>query len=222
MSDWKDVLAPTPECIDIARFDALTDADRAHLETCVRCQTELALFREMMSEETSPASQWIAGRLTMWSAEAAPPLSDRANRKVEALPPHSKRRSAFLALAAALAIVIGLGTWMQMREPSIDTTTTGTYRSARVELVTPAGDLTHAPNELRWTNVPKASRYRVRILEVDGTVVWSGETTGTHVALPPDVIAQFKPGKSLRWEVQAFRGTEMLASSETQTVRVNP
>ena len=210
MSDWKDVLAPTPECIDIARLDALTDADRKHLETCVRCQTELALFEEMMGEATSPASQWIAGRLGKTAGQ----------RPAER--PAGGRRSIY-AIAAALAVVIGLGAWMQMREPAIDTTTTSTYRSARVELVTPIGDLAHAPNELRWTSVPNASRYRVRILEVDGTVVWSGETTAeTRVALPPAVIAQFRPGKTLHWEVQAFRGNEVLASSETQMIRVTP
>jgi hypothetical protein len=100
--------------------------------------------------------------------------------------------------------------------------TSGTYRSARLEIVGPRGDLAQAPNELRWDPVPGASLYRVRIVEVDATELWSGETTETHVVLPPAVIAQFAPGKSLLWQVEAFRGAESLAVSETQSVRVIP
>ena len=209
MSDWQTVLEPTPECIDIARLDAeLTPAERTHLESCARCQTELALFRDVMSEESSPESQWIAEQL-------------KQKNNVVAFRPKVWR--ALYAVAAVLVLIIGISTWMQMREPSIDLTAgPDAYRSGRLELVAPIGDVAQAPNELRWTRVSQATRYHVRIVEVDATPVWSSDTTQSLVVLPPDVIAQFAPGKSLRWTVQAFRGNEEVAVSETQTIRVTP
>ncbi len=212
MSDWKEALETSPECIDIARLgEPFDERDRAHLDTCARCQAELALFREIQREDGSAkeadAARWIAEELR------------RRNNVVSFRPKTWK----VLYAAAVLVLVIGAGWWTQMREPSVDVPLTpGTYRSARLELVAPRGDLAQGPNELRWKPVPDASHYRVRIVEVDATQVWSGDTTGTHVVLPRDVIAQFAPGKSLLWQVEAFRGEESLAVSETQTVRVIP
>jgi hypothetical protein len=215
VSDWKDALAPSPECIDLARLgEELDAAERAHVETCTRCQSELALFRAVTSEESSAESQWIAEKLQRTAGETP------------ALQPPGRRRSAYqvlYAIAAALVILIGAGTWLQLREASLDVPTgEGMYRSLHVEVVAPSGDLAQAPNEFRWKAVPDATRYDVRILEVDATQIWSRSTTETHVVLPPDVIARFAPGKTLLWSVEAYRGNESLASSETQNVRVTP
>ena len=211
MTDWREALAPTPDCVDLGRLgEELTAEERAHLDTCARCQSELALFREFQNDEPSAEGEWVAGEL---------------RRRFDNVKPfRAKTWRVLYAAAAALVLLIGAGWWLQLREPSIDggALDPGPYRSARLDLIEPVGDLASPPNELRWSAVPNTSRYRVRILEVDATVVWSGETTETHVALPPAVVAQFSPGKSLRWEVQAFRGTEVLAASETQIVRVTP
>jgi hypothetical protein len=206
VTEWRDALAPTPECLAIERLaEELTTAEREHAKVCVRCQAELALFRDVTDEPASPASQWVAAEL---QRRAGRPASRPALRAV-------------YAVAAALIIAIGLGSWL--REPSIEMPRDDQpYRSASLELLAPAGDLARAPNELRWANVPHATRYQIRILEVDSTVVWSGTTTQSRAALPPDVIAQFRPGKSLQWDVRAFRGNELLAVSETQTTRVTP
>jgi hypothetical protein len=214
VSDWKEALAPTPDCLDLARFGGELDAgERAHLDGCARCQAELALFREISRDESSAeedaAAEWIAGELR------------RRNSNVVPFRPKAWR--ALYAIAAALVIVIGASTWMQLREPSIDAPIDGpgVYRSARLDVVAPVGELSQAPNELRWTAVPDATRYRVEIVEVDATPLWSAGTRQDRVALPPAVVAQFAPGKSLLWSVKAFRGNEMLASSDTQTVRVS-
>jgi hypothetical protein len=214
---WQDALAPTAECIDITRFgEELDPASRAHLASCPRCQAELALFREFQAEESSDeeaaAGRWIAGELQRR-------LQDSGN----VVPFRPKRFQALYAAAAAIVLVLGASYWMQLREPSVDPGIGGSpvYRSARLDVIGPKGDIAQAPNELRWIAVPNASRYHVEISEVDATVVWSGDTTEPHVALPSAVIAQFAPGKTLLWDVQAFRGTEMLASSETQNVRVS-
>lgn len=217
MSDWNEALAPTPDCIDLARLGGeLNAGERAHLEGCARCQAELTLFREISREESSAeedaAAAWIAGKL-------------RQRNNVVAFRP--KARGVLYAVAAALLVLIGAGTWMQLREPSIDgpgvglSTGPALYRSVRLDVIAPVGELASAPNELRWTAVPDATRYRVEIAEVDATPVWSAGVRQDHVTLPPAVAAQFAPGKSLLWSVKAFRGNEMLASSDTQTVRVS-
>lgn len=213
---WKDALAPTPECIDIARLgEPLEPAAQAHLDTCPRCQAELALFREFQSDaattEEAEAGAWIAGELQRRLAEPA-----------KVVPFRSKWQPVFYAVAAMLLLIIGAGTWLQLREPSVDEPLDPAqlYRGERLDIVAPAGDLAAPPNELRWTAVPNASRYHVRILEVDATLLWSGETAATQLTLPDDVRARFAPGKSLRWDVKAFRGNEVIASSETETVRV--
>lgn len=213
MSDWKESLAPTPACIDPARLgEPLDAAELAHVGSCSRCRTELALFREIAREESTEeetlAAAWIAGEL-------------RRRNNVVAFRPRSWR--VLSAIAAVLVLAIGAAFWLQSREPRFDSGLDGpnVYRSARMELLAPAGDLAQPPNELRWTAVPNASRYRVRISEVDATVVWSAEATEPHAALPPAVMARFAPGKSLLWDVQAYRDNELLASSETQTVRVS-
>lgn len=208
-SDWKEALAPTPDCLAIERLGGdVSDAERAHLDTCVRCQTELALFREVMSEESSSESEWIAAELRR-----------REKKKVVAFRP----RNAVLALAAMLALVIGIGAWMQMREPDVEVDLRpGIYRSARLDVIAPIGDLAKAPNELRWEAVPNATVYDVEILEVDASQVWSSRTTETHIVLPPEVIAQFQPGKTLTWDVRALRNDEEVAASQTQEIRVRP
>ena len=215
---WQDALSATPECIDMMRFaEELEPASAAHLETCPRCQAELALYREFEREDASAenaaAGQWIAGELRR-----------RFDHPARVLPFRSRATRALVAAAAAVLIVAGAGYWLEMREPSIDGALgegPAVYRNASIEVISPAGDLPAAPNELRWTAVPLASEYRVKILEVDATPVWSAVTSSTRVSLPPTVIAQFAPGKSLSWEVKAFRGDEVLASSETQVVRVS-
>lgn len=223
MSDWHEALAPTPECIDLARLgDALTPAEREHLDTCARCQSELALFREVTSEEASADSRWIAGELRRrGGGQAILPVQDIRDRRDRRDRPSTTR--VLYALAAALVIVIGAGTWLQLREASLDLPTgPGTYRSVRLEVLAPSGDLAQAPNELRWKAVPDASRYHVQLREVDATPVWSSDTTEPYVILPPDIAAQFAPGKTLQWSVTAYRGNESLATSETQNVRVIP
>jgi hypothetical protein len=214
---WREALAPTPECLDVVRLgEALTDAERAHVESCARCQSEVALFREFLSDAASAdeaeAGQWIAGELQrrlQGESRNVVPIRGKAYRVV-------------YAAAAALLIVIGASYWIDTREPELDEriSAPSMYRSARLDVIAPIGDLTQAPNELRWAAVPEASTYSFRILEVDMEPVWAGRTTETHVALPPAVTAQFAPGKTLLWDVTALRGNEELATSETQNVRV--
>lgn len=214
---WRQALEPTPDCIAIDRLgDERTEAERAHLATCPRCQTELALFDQFRGDPASADElrdgQWIAAELQRRFA---------APSNVKAFRP---RFGAFsgLAAAAALVLVIGTAWWLENREPSLDsrTPTGSVYRSARLEAIAPAGDLPEAPRGLQWTAVPGATSYAVELREVDRTLLWSGSTTHTSIDLPANVIALFLPGKTLLWEVTARRGSQVLAASGIQRFRV--
>jgi hypothetical protein len=217
--DWKEVLAESPECLSLERLTgALNPAEKAHVASCARCQTELALFRESTSEPRSAvereAEAWIAGELKRR-------MRQESSANVRTFRSRSGRF--FYALAATLVLLVGTAWWMNMREPGLDLRTEGPmrYRGGKLELVSPLDDVTEAPNELRWQSVSDASRYHVEILEVDGTVLWSGDATQTSLALPASVSSLFAPGKTLHWKVQAFRGSDKVAVSETQRVRVS-
>jgi hypothetical protein len=218
--DWQQALAPSADCIDVTRFGAELDAAAlAHLESCARCQAELALYREVTRDDSSAeeeeAARWIAGELR--SRLYTPANVTPAN----VTPFRTKSLRPLYAVAAAVLMVIGGSYLLQLREPSIDATVPDrTYRSARIAVIAPAGDLATAPNELRWTPVPNAARYHVQLVEVDATSVWSADTTEPYVKLPPQVITQFAPGKTLLWTVEAYRGSDALAASATQNVRV--
>lgn len=215
---WQKELEPTADCIAITRLgDELTDVERNHLATCPRCQAELALFDAFNSDSATPdelrEGQWIASEL---------------RRRLD--PPSNVKRfqlrsRAFSGLAAAAVAVIVVGTayWMENREPSLDTNVgvQGVYRTSRLEVIAPVGDLPEAPRALHWTAVADATSYSVQILEVDRSLLWSAETPRATIILPADVIAQFAPGKTLLWEVTARRGSVVLASSGIQRFRVS-
>lgn len=210
---WQKALEPTPHCIPLERLgETLTDAEREHVASCARCQAELALFNGFQHGEETPEGQWIATELQRR-------LETPSNVKV--FTPR-RRFTGALAAAAAAVIVIGSGLWMQYREPSIEHGNINIYRSARLEAIAPNGDLTEAPKELRWTPVAGATSYSVRLLEVDRTPVWSAETQEARIALPASVAARCLPGKTLMWDVTARRGSEAIATSDTQQFRVSP
>lgn len=213
---WREELAPTPDCIAIERLgDELTVAEREHLSTCSRCQSEQALFQSFQ-DEASPDeirdSQWIAAEL---QRRLAPPSNVK---------PFQPRFRAYRGLAAAAAAVVVFGTayWMENREPSLDPNLGGgeVYRTSRLEAIAPIGDVSAPPTMLQWTAVPNATSYAVEVLEVDRTVLWRGETPQPNIAIPAEVVARFTPGKTLLWDVTAREGANATASSGMQRFRV--
>lgn len=214
---WREALAATPDCIALERFgEPLTAAEREHLATCARCQSELALYESFASDEAAPeetrAGAWVA-------AELHRRLDGAAN--VTAFEPRRRAPRFAWAAAAAAVFVIGTGLWMEKREPSLgDAGVTSVYRTARLDAIAPLGDLAAAPRELRWNAVAGATVYTVEITEVDRTLLWRSETSSTRIVLPPNVVAQCAPGKTLLWDVAARRGSDELASSGVQQFRV--
>lgn len=198
---WRDALATGPDCLPIERLAAPLDArDQAHVDGCVRCQTERALVLEFEAnapvEGEGVAVAWIANDLKRRRGGSAAPARAPA-RGMWAVP-------RWALVAASVLVVVAAGGLLWRPAPTIDRDAPGTvYRSARVEVESPQGDVPAAPAELRWASVASAAAYDVRLFEVDGTELWRVETSAPFVALPPDVAASALPAKTLVWSVIA-------------------
>lgn len=220
---WKLELSATAECVPIERFDdTLTEQERHHIAHCARCEAEFALWEEF--RDATPAAD--EGAAVQWIATEV--ARRRAGNPAVAREPWFRRgwagvwRLQTLAAAAAV-IVIGL-TLSQLivdREPAVVAPTVDTYRSGRLDVIAPTGDLRVAPREFRWVAVAGAERYDLVVLEVDRTILWRTSTREPRIDLAPAVIAQFVPGKAILWEVTARGSNEaILAQSGTQRFRV--
>ena len=109
------------------------------------------------------------------------------------------------AAAAVLVITIALPLVLNRQsEPSLTRLAPGNLRSESMLPVSPVGDMPAAPEQLRWTGLPGAIRYEVRILEVDRTELWKAEIGQTSIPIPASVRSMMIPGKTLQWEVRAF------------------
>jgi len=67
-------------------------------------------------------------------------------------------------------------------------------------------------DDLRWSPVAGADRYRVTVFDATGSVVYAAEVSDTAVAFP-DSIA-LVPGASYLWKVDARTGFDRWATSE--------
>jgi len=84
-----------------------------------------------------------------------------------------------------------------LREPTVTSTIAPSP-------ITPApGASVARVDSLVWSNVPGAERYRVRLYDREGSVLWSVETTDTSAALPDSLTLQLRVPYFWRIEAQA-------------------
>jgi len=91
------------------------------------------------------------------------------------------------------------------------------YRSQEIQLVSPVGDVPQIPRILQWQPFPGAGNYKVMVMEVDNSPLWSAETREVTIEIPPSVRVKMFPGKPILWQVSAMdeRG-RILGSSQIQ------
>jgi hypothetical protein len=77
------------------------------------------------------------------------------------------------------------------------------WRSGQITAQSPLGDVDRAPTQLRWDAVPGAVSYHVRLLEVDGTEVWSVDSTSASIEFPNDIARKLIPGRAFQWDAVA-------------------
>jgi hypothetical protein len=164
------------------------------------------------------ACESCRGRLTAVAALLSEPSVMKEIAALEGLSisPAKRRLSRFHIsiagglLAAAVATIVFLGPISsrfpagnaRYREPAI-TSTNAPQLAASL-------NLDRTLDSLRWTGVPQADLYRVRLWNGEGTVVWSIETRDTLAAVPPSALA----GTEYMWDVSARTGWDRWVSSE--------
>lgn len=183
----------TPQCLDelaIADFveGRLTPEARApvvtHLLTCAYCRSVVKAAGELVAEG-GIATAGLAPRWRRWSVP--------------------------LGLAAAAVVLLFLwprstndtGSTPGLREP----TDTGTVPVG----IAPRGSVARV-DRLVWSSVPRAERYRLRLYDNEGAVLWTAETTDTSVALPDSVV--LAPRVTYFWKVEAQTGWRRWVASD--------
>jgi len=169
----------------------------AHLLTCARCRSVVQ----------------AAGRL-LADVALAPELSGAARA-----PAWRRWRRWWLplGLAAAAALLLLLlphrgddGSTPGLR----DTTLTSAVGPV---LIAPRGSVARV-DRLVWSRVPRVERYRLRLYDEEGAVLWTVETADTAVALPASVV--LAPRVTYFWKVEAQTEWRRWAGSDLVEFRI--
>ena len=125
--------------------------------------------------------------------------------------PRRHRVSAWIAATAAAAIVFMLVLPRDTRDAGTEHREAPVTATVAPQAVSPVGFVDSAPT-LRWTSVPHADRYQVRIFSAGGSVLWERETNDTTIAVPDSVGV--RAGRAYYWKVEAQAGFDRRAASE--------
>jgi len=223
---FRKALAAQDDCPEIETLELALSRDASamptelaqHLNSCSYCQAELHLLRNFHEDgvkEDSEKTRKVVALLQERSKEILRPY-----RPAEVAQGRWWNRAfqfrwlspAVLGMAA-LAVVAGVV--LQYRQagpqPAVNRplqTGSEVFRTSGFAVVKPAGDLAERPQEIRWELVQAAAKYRVRLLEVDGTEIWTAESAAGHIDLPGAVQARIVPAKTLFCEVVAFDSSD--------------
>lgn len=228
-NDLDNAFGPSPECPDLEALATWRDkqeqedkAMQSHIADCAYCQSELALLEQELGAAPDPSEMqdvaWIVAAL-----KENPPLGQAAKPQgwFDRVAEYWRvQPMAALSWAGAMVCLL-LAAGLTLRDNAglgpIPGTETGTtvYRSTQLELEGPLGDVDVAPEMFSWSASEQAVSYRVRLMEVDGSVLWEGISDAPSLELPADVAAIAVPGKTLLWQVQALdaQGNEVAESA---------
>ena len=231
---FKSALARTHDCPPLETLERLLQDGapaplQFHVDACPHCQTELQMLRAFTSNEVAEreraAVDSIAARLrTSSTAFAAVRQAGDADRSWWKTFFASRWLTpAAAGLAVALAVVGVTFELHRGEQPSLATSIGAgeVLRSSAIAVISPIGDVSEKPAQIRWESAPNAIRYRVQVMEVDHTELWSGETPGPRVDLPASVEASIVPAKTLLIQIAAFDASgNKVAESEIVRFRL--
>lgn len=237
MSD-RDILkssfTATPECLAPEQLESLLDGKNSHphLATCPRCQAELAMLKSFESAAPLPgegaAVAWISSQLDRQLDTIKHPVRSRARAAVQSLEPQSWMNRIFgggfrwaLPVAAVAAIAIVSALLLQSpKAPQLQANAGGNnmvYRSQEVVVVGPVGELQKTPQQLEWQAFSGAATYKVVVMEIDQTPLWTSDVKELSTPIPAAVRAKMLPGKPILWQVTALDGQgQTLATSQME------
>ena len=221
---------PPPESFLTGVDTTLSSEDRSrlaeHLARCPACAAEQDLARAF-DAPAEPDEQREDVRFVVARLEASSPFGSQESRRSG---PRAARRSWTAApwrLAAAAVIVAGLGGAALMLRPTAPTlprpaghTTT---RGSVITIDGPIGELPEFPKSLRWSELPEANRYRVRLSGVDETTIWEATVSASPAVFPDDVTDRLHRAVVYHWQVEALDASgSRIAWSEQASFRVAP
>ena len=233
----KSTLSTSSECLAPEQLEMLLDGKQSHphLADCPRCQAELAMLKSFEFGSPLPdegaAVAWIGSHLERHLYEIKHPsrggLLRPATQRLES--PVSWLARIFgvggmrwvLPAAAVAAVAIASAILLRpAREPQLQANIskqTAVYRSQEIQVVSPIGDVPQVPRELNWQTFAGAASYRIVVMEIDRSALWSSETKQSSVELPASLRAKMLPGKPILWQVTALDAqARILASSQVQ------
>jgi hypothetical protein len=222
---WQEAVSAGKDCPSIEVLENIelgsADPKAQHVAGCPHCQTELAMLRSfeaaVPAEDEGASVAWIAAQLQRYQQkQAAPARPVLAWRNFFKVP--------YMAAAAAMivAITLGISLYDRSGKPPINPNVNiGVMRSG-VRLVGPVGNVAQVPQEFQWEAYAGATSYRVEVMEVDGHVDWSAQTSQTSLAASPEVkTIAAKPGKPLLWKVTALDASgAVIADSSPERFQV--
>jgi hypothetical protein len=126
--------------------------------------------------------------------------------------PGARRSPFWIPAAAAAAIVLVWAGSGVLREPppAVHRDTAVTMTPAP-RLVAPVGTV-DSLSTVVWSSVPTADRYRIRLFDPMGTVLWERETSDTSAVVPSTL--SLRRGTPYYWKVESHAGFDRWAESE--------
>ena len=233
----KSSLSATPECLTPEQLETLLDGKHSHphLAECPRCQAELAMLKSFESgaplPEEGAAVAWISSHLDRNLANIKNPSRARGLRSgvQNPAPEGSWMAKVFnlggwrWALPATALVAAAIMTAILLRppqEPELQANAGNpnvVYRSQEVQVVGPVGNVQQAPRDLQWQAFPGTVAYKLTVMEVDNTVLWSAQTSGISIEIPASLRAKMLPGKPILWQVTAVDSQgRVLGTSQIQ------
>jgi hypothetical protein len=224
-------LAPAGDCPPIERLEACLDANAApqdlmrHLESCGYCRTELDLLRSFHAGPRDAAEVEAVNLVAECLRTPRLPLGEGVSDPWWKRIFQTRWLSPALVVAASLLIAVAVGVqWRRTSIPYLHVPSQPdqeVLRSGTVKIVAPAGDIRVPPTLIQWQPVPDAAQYRVSLLEVDRTEIWSASTTEIQLDIPASEKAKILPAKTLLLQVVAFDSSgRKLAESQLVAFRL--
>jgi hypothetical protein len=210
-------LAASPSCLTEGEIAAVSEGvavqehERwvAHLAECAACRGRFAELTRILRDPVVAAE---VERLEGDLGYAAP-----------------LQRRRYLTVAAGLAAAALAGVLLRpaaVPPPAApDEAVSSAHRESAItttvapRILGPDGTASHV-DSLVWTRVPNAARYRLRIFDLEGTLVWDVQTSDT--ALPIAAHLRGDTATTYLWKVEARTGWDRWASSDWRDLVIRP
>ena len=238
----RNALRPGPDCLSIERLAHYADgllpvvelqADEVHVAICSNCQAELTLLHEfaastLRDDEAAVVQAGVEQLRRRETKIFGPVHRDLESRQKWFSPGRLPAWFGGLRPALTLAVVLlAVAGSYYLRNPAAPRlpadigSSSDVARSMGLLVLQPVGDQTAVPGQFRWQPVGGASRYRVRLMEVDRQEIWATDTADVAVDLPAGVQARIRPAKTLVWQVTAYGASNaLIAESDPQRFRL--